>query len=248
MSTAIALAAAAGPLLALATFEEIAELCMSIERSIEKKRRVEASPFSAVIAATRASGHRWLTARSIHASIRGSVVLATYAILPVRAGHAPRNNPPPRGLGDRVGLVELHQLGVKLIDSAAETLVARDHLVGVLTREIEVRIVHLGRERGAFRFLLLDLGFQLGAPLRDTRPAAFRVALSLPLRVATPSASVGACTIAFRVAVAFVARAAVRVRCAVDIRCGVAVAPRRDIAIRSGRLHSAREIGRASCR
>src|SRR5260370_21575428 len=122
-------------------------------------------------------------------------------------------------------LVELHQRSVKLIDGAAETLVARDHLVGVLAREIEVRIVHLGRERGAFRFLLLDLGFQLGAPLRATRPAAFRVALSLPLRVATPSASVGACTIAFRVAVAFVSRAAVRVRPALDIGRRVAVAP-----------------------
>src|SRR5271163_1691006 len=77
----------------------------------------------------------------------------------------------------RGGFVELDQVGVELLDLAAQPLVARDQIVGVFARQVKVRIVHLGRNGRAFLFFLFDLGFDLPALLRDSVPFARCVAI-----------------------------------------------------------------------
>src|SRR5579864_1482960 len=66
---------------------------------------------------------------------------------------------------------------IEPLDFAPEPLIPRDHLVGVLAREIEVRVVHLTCERGAFALALFDFRLELSALLRDTRLKPARVAL-----------------------------------------------------------------------
>src|SRR5271166_4292887 len=83
-----------------------------------------------------------------------------------------------RGLG-----LDLLQLRIQPFDLALELLIASDQLIGILTLEIEVGIVHLGREGGAFGLFGFDAALDLLATLLHLVALALRLAVIDALRL-----------------------------------------------------------------
>ncbi len=97
-------------------------------------------------------------------------------------------------LGRSTGLLEVDQLAIQALDLTAEPFVARDHLVGVFARQVEIGIVHLEGKRRTLALMLFDLFLEIRALLFQSRFCS----LCVPIRTARTIVASGPVVAPFR--------------------------------------------------